>query len=122
MATVTPIPLTTLVANQTVNVPSQSVAGFSHGQLLVNRNVGANSLDSTPSASLTLQLDYSKDGGATWAFLMSATVPGGPIVVRGTQLTASSIDMDFFPDTTHVRGSVVNGSAQVSVSGSLTLS
>lgn len=119
------IPLTTLSANQVVNIPSTSIGSTTDVVLALNRNVGTASLDTTTTASIALEVDYSTDGGTTFNFLMSATVPGGVIFADKAQtirVEVSSIEITFPPSTTHIKGGVTNGSAAVSVSGSLTTS
>jgi len=127
MPTTISIPLSTLAPNQIVSVPSTSIVGFSGFQLLVNRNVGISSLDSlTTAESITMQVDESPDG-VTWFFLESGVVHGGVEQFTDKGGVLHTVEQDEFASTfslssQFVRASVTNGSTQVSVSGSLTLS
>lgn len=132
----TNIPLTTLTPNQVVDssvIPAltQPVGSFTDFQLLVNRNVGANPLDSmstAPASNIQIKAEYSNDGGTTWHLGMSAAIPGGAMFADKAQTIrqeTSAIDWPFkanFPGATHIRGTVTNGASTVSVSGSATLS
>jgi hypothetical protein len=133
----TPIPLTTLSPNQVIDssvIPqmTQSVGTFTDFQLSLNRNVGAASLDNTPTASIQLFTEWSADNQASWHGGMSAMVPGGTVWVDKAQTVRQEVFATEWPFAaalaavgivpTHIRGRVVNGPVSVSVSGSVTLS
>ena len=130
---VTSIPLTTLPANAVIDssvIPAltQPVGTFTDFQLLLNRNVGAASLDTTPTAQISVKAEWSDDGGVTWKPGLSAMVGGGLVFKDKTQTIRQEqfgLDWPFgsnFPTATHIRGTVVNGPVTVSVSGTATLS
>jgi|SRR5579859_6458877 len=131
------IPLTTLTANENLQTGTVPVAvGVTSYTLMVNRNVGTSSLDSTPSADILLWVDYSLDGGTTWNPGMNpgdrystSTILGGPIIVTNkqgvqTQLEQSGETTDIPGDpsstTRAIRAGLQNGASPVSVSGTLT--
>jgi hypothetical protein len=123
MAASIDIPLTTLSPNQVITIPPTAVpVGVTHAQLLVNRGVGAQSLDATPAATLAFWMEFSLDGGASWGDGGGATTAGG--VVPGAAF--SDVEWDIFGDPANtqrqVRGNVTNGPVAISVSGTLNLS
>lgn len=124
------IPLRTLAANAVLDssvIPqmTQPVSTFTDLLLVLNRNVGTASLDTTTTATLTITGEWSGDGGTTWNPGISASVPGGIIFADKAQTIrqeTSSIEWQWPVTATHVRGSVTNGSVAVSVSGNVTVS
>jgi hypothetical protein len=118
------IPLSTINANQVIGPLTENAVGLTTCTLSLNRNVGSSSLDSQAAGVVgTLLVEWSHDGGSTFSLLESIGVPGGPIFANKAQtirVEVSAIEIDFFPGTTHIRGTYTNGANAVSVSGSFT--
>lgn len=125
----TNIPLVTLSPNQVINssvIPQlvQPVGSFTDFSLLLNRNVGTASLDTTTTANISLVGEWSSDGGITWNPGISALISGGILFkdkAHTIRQEVSSIEWPWPSSTTHIRGTVTNGGVAVSVSGSVTL-
>jgi len=126
--------LTTLPANAVIDdtvLPALkvSVGSFTTFHLTAARNVGANPLDGLPAGVVAIQLvaEWSIDGVA-WQDGMSASFPGGVVFQDKAQtIRAETVEIDWpfgadFPAAQFLRGRVVNGPNQCTVSGSVTFS
>jgi len=117
------IPLHTFTASEVVTVPATNIpTGNTHAQLLINRNVGTNSLEANPAASISWFMEFSLDGGQTFGNGAGAGTVGG-LLASGGHVSDVGDDLPGDPQSTlrQVRGSVTNGATTLSVSGSLNL-
>src|SRR5690349_13741610 len=73
--------------------PQAVPVGATEVGLYVERNVGATPLDTLPQTSqVTLRLDYSLDGGATWVISANMRTNGGALSKNGGFTTVGAAD------------------------------
>jgi hypothetical protein len=119
------IPLHTFASNERLDVPATSIpTGLTLAQFRIDRQVGAQSIDSTPTATINWFMEFSQDGGLTWGGGWGGGTIGGPLAGGGT---FSAVGPDPFPgDPSNaqrmVRGFIQNGSVAISASGAINLS
>lgn len=123
MAGTTNIPLVTLTVGSHDLGPASVANGDSQTVLTLDRTV-ANGFNSRTSATqVTLSIQQSNDGGATWNELASADIPGGVYTKNGVTITSSSVSVSFWPGTNRqVKGNVTVTGSSVAVQGTLTTS
>lgn len=116
------IPATTIQRGARTFSFASSQAPWSNALISIDRTIsgGLNSLPAT--ATLTLDIQYSLDGGATWNDLCGSTLQGGTITVKGVTLTTDTLECGIgvtFPTGTLFELNT-NASARVVVDGQVT--
>lgn len=116
-----PIPLATLPPGQRVFGPAAIADGDTAARLVIDRTPPGG-LNATPAAQLTIAVEQSGDGGATWKLIASAQVTGGLVTGRGGGvITASAVATTWDPGTgRQARAGITVAGAAVAVAGTLT--
>lgn len=120
------IPATTVEVGQTTVGPVTAPSGSSLGTVILQRNTaGTGDLNSLTAAStLTMEMDYSPDGGTTWLEVSASTVVGGTFVTKGITAVQETLEFGIGQplDGLQVRAIVTVTGTPILISGSLTVS
>lgn len=122
MTVTQPIPSTLLSGSRTFSF-TNSTQEWSTAAISIDRTVTPNGLNARPATTtLTVSIDYSPDGGATWLPIAGSVLQGGVITVKGVTLTQDTLTVGIgqpFPTGSGFRVNTETAGTTVRIAGSV---